>query len=238
MHKQRPYKAAAVQGKDFIVVTCEHASNAVPAAFRKYFKSAAAKAALKTHRGYDIGALRVYRRLVSHLHPDFCSEGTFTRLLADLNRSLGNKNFFSEFTRDATTADKERIAALWHGHRDPIQEFVAQVLRHPKSAAAKTGKTRVIHIAIHSFTPILNGETRNTEIGLLYDPKRPAERTFVQNLRSQILRAFQDRTPQKPRVRFNYPYTGYSDGITTSLRKEFGEKYLGIEVEINQKLFK
>ena len=36
-------------------------------------------------------------------------------------------------------------------------------------------------------------------------------------------------------VRRNYPYLGISDGFTTHLRKAFGPRYAGIELEVNQK---
>ena len=37
------------------------------------------------------------------------------------------------------------------------------------------------------------------------------------------------------RVRRNYPYTGKSDGLTAYLRRRFdADRYLGIELEINQ----
>jgi hypothetical protein len=40
------------------------------------------------------------------------------------------------------------------------------------------------------------------------------------------------------KVRKNYPYKGISDGLTTSLRKQYTQKnYCGIEIEINQKHF-
>jgi hypothetical protein len=39
------------------------------------------------------------------------------------------------------------------------------------------------------------------------------------------------------RIRMNYPYLGKADGFTTSLRQEFQEQYIGIELELNQKLF-
>jgi hypothetical protein len=34
----------------------------------------------------------------------------------------------------------------------------------------------------------------------------------------------------------NYPYLGKADGFTTSLRHQFQERYIGIELELNQKL--
>ena len=38
------------------------------------------------------------------------------------------------------------------------------------------------------------------------------------------------------RVRRNYPYRGYADGLTTHLRRRHrGRCYLGIEIEVNQK---
>jgi hypothetical protein len=38
-------------------------------------------------------------------------------------------------------------------------------------------------------------------------------------------------------VRRNYPYRGNADGLTTALRRVHGaDRYVGIEVELNQRL--
>ena len=38
------------------------------------------------------------------------------------------------------------------------------------------------------------------------------------------------------RVRRNYPYAGWTDGLTTYLRTRFPpQRYVGIEIEINQR---
>src|SRR4030065_143064 len=42
-------------------------------------------------------------------------------------------------------------------------------------AAAIAQGSRVIHLSSHSFTPVLDGEVRNADIGLLYDPARHGE---------------------------------------------------------------
>lgn len=89
-----------------------------------------------------------------------------------------------------------------------------------------------MHVAVHSFTPELDGEVRNAEIGLLYDSRRKQEaelcRRWAANLR---------RLDPGLRVRFNYPYSGAADGLTTALRQRHPEtRYLGIELEINQAL--
>ena len=98
--------------------------------------------------------------------------------------------------------------------------------------AGVTQGRRVIHIAVHSFTDNLDGEIRNAEVGLLYDPARPGERALCRRW-EQILR---DLEPTF-RVRHNYPYRGDADGLATWLRKEFTDpQYVGVELELNQAL--
>ena len=88
----------------------------------------------------------------------------------------------------------------------------------------------MIHISFHSFTPVLKGEIRSTDLGILYDPKIASEKELVYLLKELLLE--EDATLK---IRYNYPYLGKADGFTTSLRKEFPELYNGIELEINQK---
>ncbi len=39
------------------------------------------------------------------------------------------------------------------------------------------------------------------------------------------------------RIRMNYPYRGASNGLTRDLRRRLGERYLGIELELNHGAF-
>jgi hypothetical protein len=72
---------------------------------------------------------------------------------------------------------------------------------------------------------------RTADIGLLYDPARRSETMFCERWQ-RTLRA---RAPEL-RVRRNYPYAGYNDGLTTYLRTRFEDRqYSGIELEINQR---
>jgi len=84
----------------------------------------------------------------------------------------------------------------------------------------------VIHISMHSFTPVMEGVTRDCDIGLLYNPLRLEEKEFCNGLFSLL---------SSVRVRRNYPYHGSSDGLTTELRKVFEKNYIGVEIELNQK---
>jgi hypothetical protein len=77
----------------------------------------------------------------------------------------------------------------------------------------------------------LNGEVRNTDIGLLYDPSRPLEQELCNRWRTCLGTHVPDL-----RVRRNYPYTGSANGFPTHLRRRFSaDAYVGIELEVNQK---
>lgn len=99
------------------------------------------------------------------------------------------------------------------------------------AAAAARGR-RVVHVAVHSFTPEIDGEVRNAEIGLLYDSRRRSEAAFCRRWAGSL-----HRLDRGLRVRRNYPYRGSADGLTTWLRRRHPQsRYLGIELEINQGL--
>ena len=218
---------------EILILTCEHASNKLPAAFKKVVPAEV----LKTHRAYDIGAVQVFRKLVKFAKPEFYCEGKFSRLFVDLNRTITNKSAFSEYyealeARDKAAAKKAKAqaTAYWNEYRAAIEKFVDSAL-NTKTRAAKSAPT-IVHLGIHSFTPVLNGKVRNTDIGILYDPTRPQERAYANVIKAEIKRLYPTM-----KVRFNYPYKGSSDGLTTTLRKKFGPQYVGIEIEINQKFF-
>jgi predicted N-formylglutamate amidohydrolase len=91
---------------------------------------------------------------------------------------------------------------------------------------------RVIHLGVHTFTPELDGVVRGADVALLYDPARPWERALC----AVWARSLAARLPHLA-VRRNQPYRGASDGLTTWLRTRFAPRvYLGIEVEVNQRL--
>ena len=213
-----------------LMLTCEHASNRLPASFKKAIPADV----LKTHRAYDIGACAVFRKLVRFAKPEFYSEGKFSRLFVDLNRTLTNKSAFSEYYEalDKATATKAKAQAsdYWKEYRAAIENFVESALKS-KSKTAQS-EPAIVHLGIHSFTPVLNGKVRCTDIGILYDPSRPQERAYANVIKDEIKRLY-----PAMKVRFNYPYKGTSDGLTTTLRKKIGPRYVGIEIEINQKFF-
>jgi len=149
---------------------------------------------------------------------------TTTRLLVDLNRSAGHPRVLSERTRRLPPDERARILARHHApHRARVSDRIAR--------NARAG-TPTLHLAIHSFTPVLDGVARAVDVGLLYDPRRRPEAAFCARLSRELRR----RAPGL-RVRANRPYRGDSDGLTTWLRSLHpARRYLGVELEVSQAL--
>ena len=203
-----------------LIITCEHGGNRIPAEYRIFFKGYGT--VLASHRGHDPGALTLAQELSRTFNAPLVFS-TVSRLLIDLNRSPRHPALYSERTRDLSTAAKERIIGQ---HYEPYRRRVQEHIE----ASIATGH-RVLHLSSHSFTPIMDGVERNADIGLLYDPKRRPE-TGLCSAWSALLAA----RIAPLRVRRNYPYRGYNDGLTTLLRRRFHEDaYMGVEIEINQK---
>ncbi|WP_417213281.1 N-formylglutamate amidohydrolase [Bizionia sp.] len=201
-----------------LVLTCEHGGNYIPKEYKALFINQ--EAVLHSHRGFDLGALDVFQNLKPIA--DFSKFSTTSRLLIELNRSLHKKNLFSEFTNKLSKAEKQKIIAQYYKpYRDAVEGVILQYIQE--------GET-VIHISIHSFTPIWKKVERRVDIGLLYDSRIPKEKDFCKVSKAEILRISNNYD-----IRFNQPYLGKSDGFPTYLRKQFSENYIGIEIEINQK---
>lgn len=200
-----------------LLFTCEHGGNHVPPEFRALF--AGKRRLVASHRGWDRGALPVARQLSRSMAVPLLY-ATTTRLLVDLNRSPRNPRVFSEATRELTSEQRARLLDSRHQrHWTRVRTLIA----------ANPGTT--IHVAIHSFTPILDSVPRRFSVGILYDPKRLRERrlaiTWQRRLREDLPRS---------QVRRNAPYRGDADGLTAAMRREFSaDRYLGLELELNQR---
>jgi predicted N-formylglutamate amidohydrolase len=203
-----------------LVISCEHGGNRVPPAYRHLFQTN--RRLLESHRGWDPGALECANRLASKLKAPLIS-GRTSRLLIDLNRSLQNRNVFSRYTHNLPPEERRAIInTIYLPYRLRLQAIITKVIRRYGFAA---------HFSIHSFVPVLNGRSRDADIGILYDPGRRRETALASRLLAQL----KVRNGQL-RIRRNYPYRGSTDGATTHFRKLFADQvYAGVEIEINQR---
>lgn len=177
---------------------------------------------LESHRGRDQGALEMAEELAARFGAPLFP-ATVSRLLIDLNRSLHHPSVFSELTWKLPEAERQRIVERhYRPHRDRVEAEIRGLV--------EAGAT-VVHLAVHSFTPVRRGVVREADVSLLYDPRRPGEKRFCDAWAAAMASARPDL-----RIRRNYPFKGISDGFTTYLRKRFpATRYLGIEIESNQR---
>ena len=201
------------------MLTCEHADHRIPRAHASLFDGA--EDVVLSHRGWDPGALSLARLLARKLEQPLLVT-RWCRLLVEANRSPTNPGIWSRYTKGLPAEEREQILVrYWRPHRRAVEEAV--------TAALARGE-RVVHVAVHSFTPVMDGVVRNADVGLLFDSRRKHEsllaRRWAAGLRAQ---------DPALRVRFNYPYLGRADGLTSALRHRHPPScYLGFELEVNQ----
>ena len=199
------------------VVTCEHAGNTVPLNYAHLFHGK--EDILQSHRGWDPGAVEVASALSNELSALFFICET-TRLLVEPNRSLHSDSLFSEYSQGLTDTEKDHLLqTYYYPHRTTVEELI------------RNSEDPVLHISIHTFTPVWNGLERIVDVGLLFDPVRKNETKFCGDYRTKL-----NKSLPSINIEFNEPYKGIDDGFTTYLRRQFhDDQYLGIEIEINQK---
>jgi predicted N-formylglutamate amidohydrolase len=179
---------------------------------------------LDSHRGWDPGALKLARSLARTFHAPLVYSTT-SRLLVELNRSIGHPGLFSAITKPLPRKERERIL---NERYLPYRASVEACLRE-RVAGLGRGEA-VLHVSVHTFTPELDGVVRNADAAFLYDPKRQREQRFARTWGAALKSAAPDL-----RIRMNYPYRGAADGLTTQLRRQFpASRYLGIELEVSQ----
>jgi predicted N-formylglutamate amidohydrolase len=204
---------------DTFIITCEHGGNRIPAPYRRLFRGQ--RALLDSHRGYDPGSLVMAKALASGFGAPLVAS-TVSRLLIDLNRSIGHPQLFSAVTRAAPAQSRAQIVEQhYRPYRTQVERLVGQAVARGH---------RVIHISSHSFTAELDGRVRGADVGLLYHPGRRVEAEVCARWKDSLAALASDL-----RVRRNYPYAGKGDGLTSHLRLRFAQSdYVGIELEVNQ----
>jgi predicted N-formylglutamate amidohydrolase len=200
-----------------LIITCEHAGNQVPENYSHVFANV--QDILQSHQGWDPGALEIARFIATECSAPLFSCET-TRLLIEPNRSLHSQQLYSQYSRTLFETEHDFILQqYYYPHRNGVEDVISKVSKP------------VLHLSIHTFTPVLNNNVRSVDVGILFDPARKAESDFCK----QLLDGLEQALPFLV-IKFNEPYKGTDDGFTTYLRTKFNDaEYLGVEIEVNQK---
>jgi len=183
-----------------VLIVCDHASNAVPAALHGL---GLAERDLHRHIAYDIGAAGVTEGLAARLDAPAVLSG-YSRLVIDTNRRLdhpesivrigdgtpipGNANVTPE------EAGRRAEACFWPYHRR-----IAAGL----AGFAQSGVRPVI-VSVHAFTPVLAGIERPWHIGVLWDEDGRIALPLIESLRASTDLAIGDNEPYSGRLRYGY----------------------------------
>jgi predicted N-formylglutamate amidohydrolase len=202
-----------------LVLTCEHASDALPP---EYGDLGLSRGQLADHIGQDIGAAAVTEELSRQLGaPAVLSAAS--RLLVDCNRDVSDHDLMPTSSHGVAipgnaAIDADERAARLARFYDPYHASIDQALtRHPAAML----------LSVHSFTPALNGRERPFDVGVLFDELADLASAFASHL-----------TTAGFAVRMNEPYSGL-DGLIFSARahgRRHRRSYL--ELEINNRLLR
>ena len=160
-----PFEVFRSRGAARALIACDHASRAFPAALGRL---GLPEAATLRHIAWDIGAADLARALADRLDAPAVLAG-YSRLVVDCNRRLEDPSCF------VALADGERVPAN-EGLDATAKAARAAACYAPYHAALGTqlGSLRERRrvpalIAVHSFTPVMDGFNRPWHVGVLWD---------------------------------------------------------------------
>ncbi len=219
-----PVRRLNADGRRLMLLVCDHAAPIFPASLNFLGVPAAMRT---SHIAYDIGAAEVTRQLAGLLDAPALLGG-YSRLVIDLNRSNGCPTLIPQISdgvaipgnRNLSAAARDaRIEAL---HR-PWHRAVASELRRLR---ARHGVAPTL-VGIHSFTPVMAGESRPWHVGVLWDGDGG-------DLARPLMAAL--AAAGDLRVGDNQPYSARSPAGTTLETHALNAGVPGLVVEIRQDL--
>lgn len=212
-----PYSVLNAASDTPILLVCDHASRRFPRALGDMGLDPLSR---RCHLALDIGAGSLTEQLADSLGTAAVLAG-YSRLVVDCNRELLDPGAFLEFgdgivvpgNRNLTAEQKAaRAEAIYWPYHRAIDDQVKRLATHARSPAV---------IAIHSFTPVLDGVSRRWEVGVLWDSDRRISDIMIRGLEKAGLV-----------VGDNEPYSGRApqDFTIDNHAEAAGLPHVGIEV--------
>ncbi len=195
-----PVRIVNPHGSAPVLLLCDHASNAIPAALHGLGLT---ERDLHRHIAWDIGAAEVTEALATRLDAPAVLSG-YSRLVVDTNRRLEHPESIARVS-DGTTipgnagvtpeeALRRAEACFWPYHRR---------IGAGLAGFAERGIRPVI-ISMHGFTPVLAGVERPWHIGVLWDEDGRIALPLIESLRTNTDLVIGDNEPYSGRLRYGY----------------------------------
>jgi predicted N-formylglutamate amidohydrolase len=213
-----PYTVYNADGKAPILLVCDHASNAFPAALNQL---GLADWVLEKHVAMDIGAAEVTRRLADRLDAPAVLSG-YSRLIIDPNRQLHDVSAFIQVSDgiavpgnlDLDEKDKqERVDSFFLPYHEAINHQL-DLFRARSVVPA--------FISIHTCTPVFNNVVRHCHIGVMWDEDERIPVPLISRLRENPELSIGDNEPYSGRHPHDFTIDHHAESI--------GLPCVGIEV--------
>ena len=176
-----PFEVLNQTATNPLLLVCDHASSRFPASIGNLGVDMAVQ---HCHLGSDIGAGALTESLANRLGATAVLQ-QYSRLVIDCNRQLLDPGAVLEFgdgvvitgnrNLDATQKQLRADEIYWPYHRAIDREI----------ERLTTDKVKPSMLAIHSFTPVLNGVFRPWQIGILWDKDARVAKPIIRLLRER-----------------------------------------------------
>ena len=162
-----------------ILLVCDHASCRFPQALGDMGLDPFAR---RCHLAIDIGAGKLTESLAKSLGVTAVI-GQYSRLVVDCNRQLMDPGAFLEYgdgilvpgNRNLMQGDKDaRANAIYWPYHKAIEEQIKRL---------KVVGPKPLFVSVHSFTPVLNGISREVQTGVLWDTDPVVAEIFIEGFR-------------------------------------------------------
>jgi predicted N-formylglutamate amidohydrolase len=152
-------------GRSDFLLTADHAGRAIP---RRLGTLGLAESELTRHIAWDIGIAGVTERLAEALDATAVLQN-YSRLVIDCNRQPGLDSSIPTVSELTAIPGNEHLSPAEREMRQqeifvPYHERIAALLDARRAAGRNT-----VLIAMHSFTPVFKGVTREVKVGVLYN---------------------------------------------------------------------
>lgn len=200
-----------------VLLTAEHASGALPDG--KPWPEEDGWI-VDTHWAVDLGAAELTRELSEALDAPAVL-ARFSRLWVDANRPLNSDTLFRsvaegrdiELNRQLDDATRRaRLDDCYHPYHDAIDDVVV-------------GSPAEVIFAIHSFTPVYEGQRRSLGVGVLFEHEEAMARRVADAL-----------APLGVPVAMNEPYSGRAGMIYSATHHAEKHGRRALELEVRQDL--
>ena len=176
-----PFRVLNPEATHPILLICDHASRRFP---RSLGSMGLDPVARRCHLALDIGAGALTESLAKSLSVTAVL-ARYSRLVVDCNRQLMDPGAFLEFGDGVVIPGNRNL-------RQTQKDARAEEIYWPYHYAIETEIQRLSEfecppafIAIHSFTPVLNGISRPWQIGILSDTDRRVAEIMLQDFRAE-----------------------------------------------------